>query len=161
MGATVCVACKHPPGILMRVFKREEYQMPVLGGGMRTETRAVALGDPVRINGPAVPHGRTPGYAIVGGFALTPNVPAEIAKAWMEQNKDSALVQNGLIHIHEKVEGCTSEAKQNRTARSGLEPLDVSTTHKNGREVPKDPRWPARTNPNLSGIQTDKRDDAA
>ena len=40
---TVVVACKHPPGILMRVFKNEEYDVPVLGGGTRKEFRSIAI----------------------------------------------------------------------------------------------------------------------
>jgi len=160
-GPTVTVACKHPPGIIMRVFKREEYDMPVLGGGTRKESRAIAVGKAVKINGPAVPFGHTPSFVIAGGYALTPNVPADVANAWMEQNKDSDLVQNDIIHFHEKAEFAEKKSKEQSAVKSGLERLDVRTATKNGREVPRDPRWPARTNPNLSGIRTDSRDDAA
>lgn len=158
---TVTVACKHPPGILMRVFEMDEYEVPVLGGGMRKERRAVAVGDPIKINGPAVPYGQRPSFVIAGGYALTPNVPADFARAWMEQNKSSDLVKNSVIFIHEKADYATEKAKEQRAVKSGLEPLDVGTTVKNGRQVPKDPRWPARTNPNLSHVATDVREDAA
>jgi hypothetical protein len=159
MAATVVVACKHPPGIVMRVFEREEYDVPVLGGGSRKESRAIAVGEPVKINGPAVPFGQTPSFVIAGGYALTPNVPADVAMAYMEQNKNSALVKNNLIFIHEKPEFAQKQAREQKAVKSGLERLDVGMVTKNGREVPKDPRWPARVNPNLSGVATDKRDD--
>lgn len=160
-GSTVVVACKHPPGIIMQVYRREEYDVPVLGGGTRKESRAVAVGKSIKIHGPAVPFGQTPAFVISGGYALTANVPAELAQKWLEQNKESDLVKNDVLFIAGSSESAEKQAKEQKSVRSGLERLDVGTTHKNGREVPRDPRWPARVNPNLSGVQTDKRDEAA
>jgi len=161
MSRTVTVACKHPAGIIMRVFRMEEYDVPVLGGGTRKEARSLAVGEPVKINGPAVPHGRAPAFVIAGGYALTPNVPAEVAGAWMEQNKDSALVKNHLIYIEKTQARAVSHGKEQDEVKSGLERLDVRMVRKGGRDVPRDPRWPARSNPNLSNIATDKRDEEA
>ncbi|HEY0120644.1 MAG TPA: hypothetical protein VGC14_02595 [Rhizobium sp.] len=158
--STVVVACKHPPGILMRVFKSEEYDVPVLGGGTRKEFRSVAIGEPVKINGPAVPFGRAPSYPIIGGYALTMNVPADVAKAWFEQNKDSALVKNDVIHMNETMEFAEGQSNEQEEVKSGLERLDVRSVQKNGHNVPRDPRWPAKLNPNLSGVETDTRDAA-
>ena len=158
-GGTCVIASKHPPGIFMRVFKREEFDTPVLGGGTRRESRGVTVGDTIKINGPAVPYGKAPPFVIAGGYALTPNVPLDFATSWMEQNKDSALVKNNLLFIHEKQEFAEKRAREQKDLKSGLEPLDVGTIFKNGVPAPKDPRWPARVNPNLSGIATDKRND--
>ena len=55
----VTVACKMPNGIWMTVYGQEDYDVPVLGGGMRTEKRAFALQEPIKINGPAVPQGQS------------------------------------------------------------------------------------------------------
>ena len=119
---------------------------------MKSFSRTIPLGINI-ITGCAT----TP-FMIAGGYALTPNVPADTALAYMEQNKSSDLVKNNLIFIHEKPEYVEKRAKELKATKSGLEPLDVVTTHKNGREIPKDPRWPARLNPNLSGVSTDVRD---
>ena len=157
-GGTVCVACKLPAGIIMRVFKQEKYNVPVLGGGTREEMRAIPVGDQIKINGNEVPFGKAPPFVIAGGYALTPNVPADIALTWIEQNKGSDLVKNNLIFIHEKTEYAEKRAKELKATKSGLERLDVGVTHKAGREMPKDPRWPARLNPNLTGVSTDIRE---
>lgn len=159
MSAVVSVACKHQPGILMRVFDLTEYDVPVLGGGTRKESRATASEAPIKINGPAVPHGQAPGYLIIGGYAITPNVPAAIATKWMMQNKDSDLVRNNLIFISDKADTVEKKAKEQKEIRSGLERLDVRSIQKDGKEVPRDPRWPAKINPNLSGVSTDLRED--
>ena len=158
MAGTVTVACKHPPGILMRVFKSEEYDVPVLGGGTRKEARSVAVGTPIKIRGPAVPHGVSR-EDIAGGYALTPNVPADVAMAWMEQNKHSDLVRNNVIFVQEKHDMARGKAKDQKEVRSGLERLDVGMMDKGGRKVARDPRWPAKINPNLSGVETDNRSD--
>ncbi len=157
-GGSVTVACKLPAGILMRVFNQEKYNVPVLGGGTREEMRSIPCSETIKINGNLVPFGQAPPFIIAGGYALTPNVPADIALTWMEQNKSSDLVKNNLIFIHEKTEYAEKRAKELKATKSGLEPLDVGTMRKDGREMPKDPRWPARLNPNLTGVSTDIRE---
>ena len=118
----------------------------------------MAIGAPVKINGPAVPFGQTASFVIAGGYAMTPNVPADVAETWMFQNKDSDLVKGNIVFIAKKPAAAEKQAKEQSSVKSGLERLDVGTIHKNGRDVPRDPRWPARTNPNLSVIGSDKRD---
>jgi hypothetical protein len=162
-GPTVTVCCKHPPGIIMQVFKHEEIEVPVNGmpGVTRKEFRAYPASEQIKINGPAVPFGKAPGFVIAGGYALTSNVPADIAKAWVDQNKDNPLVLNKIVYVEEKAENATAKAKDHKAVRSGLEPLNPGTIFKNGQELPSDPRWPRKTNPNLSDIGTDRRDSAA
>jgi hypothetical protein len=159
--AALVVICKHPPGILMRVFEKEEIDVNVLGGGTRKEPRSFAVGESVRINGPAVPFGQAPRCRIVNGYAITTNVPAEAARKWMDQNKTSAMVRNGLIDVFPDVQTAEAEAKKRGRILSGLEQLDVGSIQKNGRTVPRDPRWPAKVNPNLSEVRTDDRVEAA
>ena len=161
-GGTVTVACKIPAGIWMRVFEKDEYDMPVLGGGTRKESRALPKGEPIKINGPAVPFGKVPPFMIKGGYALTPNVPADIAQEFMRQNANSDMVKNNLIFIHEKHEYAEKRAKELKAVKSGLEPLDIGTMRKDGREMPRDVRWPARIpgphGTNLSTVATDVRE---
>lgn len=163
MAETVTVACKWPLGISMCVYEITEFERSVknVPGVMYKNLIARAKGAPVKINGPAVPYGQAPAFLIAGGYALTPNVPAEFARKWMEQNKDSDLVLNNLIYIQDKPDGAAKQAKEQKSVKSGLEPLDVGTMFKNGQNVPRDPRWPARVNPNLSRVSTDRRDEAA
>jgi len=157
--AGVTIGCKLPNGFYMTVYKSEPHNLPRLGGGTVEEQRAVPLGSPIKINGSAVPFGQRPAFVIAGGYALTQDVPADVAKAWFEQNKHSAMVKNGVVIMHEK--DTRGLAKEQAEIRSGLEPLDVTTKTVNGRTVPRDPRWPPRTNPNLSGVGSDVRDTAA
>lgn len=159
-GETVTVACKHPPGIFMRIFAREEYDIPILGGGMKKDSRAIALCDPIKINGPAVPFGQTAPFVISGGYALTPNVPADIALKWMEDNRDSAMVKNKVVFVHAKQAGAVDQAKDQKEVLSGLERLDARMVRKGERMVPRDARWPKATNPNLTVVASDTRVDA-
>jgi hypothetical protein len=158
----VTIACKWGPGIFMTIYRQEEDFEMVIGGGQRRVTRAVAITDPVKINGPHVKWGKTPAFVIEGGYALTSNVPADVAEHWMEANKDSPMVRNNLIKICEDQEYLVEECREFQETKSGIERLDTRTIHKNGKEVPRDHRWPTKTNPNLSELATDKRDaDAA
>lgn len=159
--SALVVICKHPPGIWMRVFETEMIDVQVIGGGSRKEKRALAVGEPVRIYGPATPHGQTPRCRIVNGYAITTNVPADVARKWMEQNKSSAMFRNGLIDVFADIQTAEAEARKRGRTQSGLEQLDVGVMSKNGQQVPRDPRWPAKVSPNLSGVQTDTRDEAA
>jgi hypothetical protein len=158
-GGTVTMACKHPSGLLLRVFEQDSFDVPVLGGGMRKETRGVAVGEPVRVHGPAVPYGQAPKYIIAGGYALTPNVPADFARKWMEQNKDNPIVKNQVVFIMDKQEDARAKAKEQVAVKSGLEPLEPGTVRKNGRDEPRDPRWPKSRNPNLTDVVSDSNKD--
>jgi hypothetical protein len=162
-GGTVTIGCKLPNGFFMQVYRLEDITEPVLGGGLRQATRGVAMGTPFKIFGTAVPHGQRPPFVIAGGYALTPNVPADLATAWFEQNKESAMVVNKVVFMHEKGDSAQRMGKElGKDTRSGLEPLDVGVKNLGeGRMAPRDPRWPARVNPNLSQVGTDLRDDTA
>lgn len=158
----VTIACKWGPGILMTIYRQDEDYELVIGGGQRKVLKAVAINDPIKINGPHVRWGQMPAFVIEGGYALTPNVPAELAEKWMEANKDSPMVRNNLIKICEDHDYLVEECREYQETKSGIERLDTRTIHKNGKEVPRDHRWPSKTNPNISELGTDKRDvDAA
>lgn len=156
--STVTVGCKLPAGIFMQAHKMEEIQEPVLGGGTRTAKRAVPVGPKVRINGNAAPQGSVSPHAVDGGYALTYHVPSETAHEWMKANRDSAMVRNGLIFVHDKPESAKSQSAEMAETLSGLERLNVSHRRdRDGNMVPADPRWPRSRNPNVSDIVTGSR----
>lgn len=76
------------------------------------------------IRGPAVKYGEIPAFVISGGYALTPNVDADLYDAWMVANKSSDMVQNHCIFAHAKTSDASAQAKEMIDEKSGLEPLD-------------------------------------
>ncbi len=152
---TVTVACKMPNGIYMTIYGMHDHDVPVLGGGMRTEKRAYPMNEPILIHGPAAPQGQSSKHLVIGGYAMTPNVPAQVAKKWMHDNRDSPLVQNKVVFIAASSERATSQATELKAMRSGFERLDPGKNVVNGQNVPKDDRWPRSATPrNLSDVDT-------
>lgn len=121
---TVTVACKMPNGVQLRVFRMVEQAELVMGGGTRMTQRAEPIGNPVILKGNAIPFGVTPEHKIIGGYALTEDVDAQFFRKWLEQNADSALVQNKLVFAWEKVSTVEGQAREQALLRSGLEPED-------------------------------------
>ncbi len=88
-----------------------------------------------------------------GGYALTPNVPADVARAWMDANQHSDMVRNHVIKICDDELEARAECIEYAEVRSGIERLDVGVTYQNNQQVQRDPRWPKRANGNLSTIE--------
>lgn len=120
---TVTVACKLPHGLILRVGQMIDRDEPVMGGGTKKVKQFQPAGAPVKINGYAAPHGKSPNCATAGGFALTPGVDAEFFAKWMGQNKSHPAVQAGLIFALVQENDAAAEAKDRRSLRNGLEPL--------------------------------------
>lgn len=142
MATTVSVACKMPSGLILRLFRMEDYSEPVMGGGTRTSQRAVQVDEPVRIHGVAVPFGRFPRTPIIGGYAITPNVDAEFFAEWLKQNAEHDVVKNNLIFTHDKPDFVEKRARDNEKRLSGLEPLNPEMTARGNKMIPVDPRFP-------------------
>ena len=122
--ATVTVACKVPNGLILRLGTMETSPVPILGGGTRSEKRWRYDGAQVRINGPKrAVEGGDPSSPIANGYALTFGVPSEFMKRWMADNKDSDIVQKGLIVVHEKRDELKAMTAEHRDTRTGLEPM--------------------------------------
>ena len=145
--AFTSVACKIPTGLILRVFNFEDYDELTSGGGYRTVKRAVPVGEPVKIHGPATKFGEAPKTQISGGYALTHNVDADFFAAWLAQNADHDAVKRGLIFASEKRNVAQDEAREKKEILSGLEPLMPG----------KDKRIPRPGSPNLSAIETADR----
>ena len=135
--ATVTVACKYPGGLILRRHVMRAKTELVMGGGTREVTEAIPTGERFVVNGPSREPGKMPfqrsqsGAAIKGtqvdvtsGFALTPNVPKDLWDSWLEANKDSAMVRNGLIFASSQATSVKAQARDHEKQRSGLEPID-------------------------------------
>lgn len=121
----VTVACKHPNGIILQLCAPFTYTDPRTG---REITEYQKTGEQYKLNGFAVPRG--PDFdaekiqPLAGGFGLTHGIPADFFRQWMEQNKDTDLVKNGLVFCMATEADARAKAKERaKDVVSGLEPL--------------------------------------
>jgi hypothetical protein len=135
-GSTVTVACKVPNGVVLQLCQKVEWDEETPSGS-RKRVRYDKTGETFVVRGPAVPYGN-PNVAatpLVGGYALTPGVPEDFWKAWLEQNKTTDMVTSGMIFAHGKVADTRAEAREKKDLRSGLEPLVPDTDRRMPRSV--------------------------
>lgn len=126
---TVTVASKLPYAIVMQCSEPTEKKELVLGGGVQKVMEYDKAGQSFVIQGCAIPRGndRNPEWdypQIVGGFALTPGVPADLWVKWCEEHKDTPFIKNGLIFAEDRRDFASAAAKERRELKSGLEPID-------------------------------------
>jgi len=133
-GETVTVACKLPHGLVLRVFRGIEIDVPVMGGGTRKEKTVEPLEQVYTAYGWSHPQNAAPHCTILAGYALTGGIPKEHWDLWLSQNKNSAMVKNGLIFAHASTASAKDQAKDGRTIRSGLERLDPNNLPKIGKQ---------------------------
>lgn len=150
---TITVASKMPNGLVLRLFRMEEFAEPVMGGGQRQSQRAIQTGDEYTLNGTAFSieralRGDLPRHQIAGGFALTPGIPRDFWEQWLKQNEKSDMVRNGLIFAQASEQRARDAALEKEGLRSGLEPLDPDRLPADVRRIKRD------TNPG-SGASSD------
>jgi len=121
MPGTVSIACKLPSGLQLCIYDMEDSSEPVMGGGWKTVKRAVKIGS-VKIRGAARRPFDDP--RILGGYAITENVDADVWDKWLADNKGSDLVTKGLIFAHAKLADTQAHARDGRGVRSGFEEVD-------------------------------------
>lgn len=140
-GGKVTVACKLPHGLRLQSFRMEDFEQPVMGGGVKTGKIAVRDHEKgeVVLNGNRVAVGATPHCDLAGGFALTHNVDAEFFEHWLKANHDNPAVKNGLIFACDDPHFAADQAKEQASIKSGAEPLDM---RKNDKGKPRDLRVP-------------------
>jgi hypothetical protein len=135
--ATLTVCCNFPPGLILHLcYEGDDLESGY--NGPRTVKRWYRdLDHEVRINGPALatmyidPKFRPDNPPIVsGGYALTPGVSKDFWERWLEQNKDTPLVQNKLIFANTSVEDASAKAKDFQKNRTGMEPVDQDSPRK-------------------------------
>lgn len=125
-GEKVTVACKLPNGLVLRVFSMVDKDEHVMGGGVKTTKVAQEFPERVVLNGWSHPQNHSARHQIEGGFALTPGVDKEFFDLWLDQNKDSDVVRNGLVFSQARTDSAASAARERKDVRSGMERLDPS-----------------------------------
>ena len=124
-GGMVYVACKLPAGVVLHLDEMVEFREATPGGGFHVEKRArVKPGSEIVLKGYAAPFGMPARANMAGGYAITPNVPADYWRAWYADNSESALVKNGILYAHERRDHVVAWATEHKAVQSGLEPLD-------------------------------------
>lgn len=154
---TVTVASKLPMSIEIQLCRPKESR--VTGQfGSTTETVNVKQGAIYVIRGVGHPVGQTPkGFPKApemvesSGFALTHGVDADWFAEWLEQNKETEMVQSGLIQAHGDVEYLEDKTTaEYAKLDSGLGPLNPEG----------DPRQPKSVNSAVSEIRSEPRPSA-
>jgi hypothetical protein len=148
---TVTVACKLPQGLILRVFTMEEVDVQMLNGPPKKVRQANQ--ESARrfvVNGFAHAQNRAPNYEVVGpvitfadgtgegGYALTEGCPKDLWEAWLDQNKTSMMVRNGLIFALPKRDDARAKGLEQQAIKSGLERLDPNNLPKVLRMVETD-----------------------
>ena len=132
---TVTVASKLPIKFALQLCVEKTVQEPVMGGGVRDVKQWYPEGPVHTLHGTAVAYGEQRKCLFMHGAALTPNIPAAFWAEWLKQNRDSAVVRNGIIFAQAKQIDVVAEAKEKIGVRTGLEPLDPTKTHRMGQTL--------------------------
>lgn len=152
-GAKVTVYCNLPHGLRIHADRMTETREVVMGGGYRDVKVAEKIeGSDTLINGTAVPRDaagqamRTPPI-MVGQYAVTRGVDADVWNSWHTANKQSPMVRNRCIFAYpegqeSKGEG---EAAENAKRRTGMEAFAQEG----------DPRAPRPASGNMSRVTRD------
>lgn len=121
----VTVGCRLPNGIILRTF--DMVDTAEVGP---TQTRTVKMarfsGKEFKINGNAFAQNKAPRFGQIDnhGYALTPNVPAEIWNDWKAQNADAEILVRGHIFAHGEERSVRAEATEKKDVKTGMERLD-------------------------------------
>lgn len=124
--ASVSVASKLPMDLTLKLFTFVTKNELVMGGG----TREVKVAEATRgakqfiVQGNSWAQNKGAHQQIVGGYAITHGIPAAFWEQWLDQNKDSDIVVNGMLFAHQEAASTTAEAKEKEGEKSGLERLD-------------------------------------
>ena len=116
--------------------KREQHVKN--GNNAWVEEVYVKTGEIVTIAGTSYPSGQVPEGMperplIVHGAALTFGVDRELWENWLEQNKNTAMVKNGMVFAHSSQDHVRGMAKESKGSLSGLDALNP----KGDRRMPK------------------------
>ncbi|KAA0089357.1 hypothetical protein CIW54_07790 [Paraburkholderia sp. T12-10] len=124
--ATVTVASKAPFDIILKLYDLVELSEPVMGGGYRTfkQYQERLTVKPIVIQGNSWAQNQGPHQQIVGGFAITHDVPKAFWDEWYEANKNSDYIKNEMIFAHAEAASVTSRATDMKDVKSNIERLD-------------------------------------
>ena len=161
---TVTVCCKIPNGLQLQLQKQEKRYEDTRDGPIARPYFA-KFGKVYHVHGPAYPTGTVPkGYPrppeIVGGYALTHNIPVEFWEQWVEQNKLAPYVvapdgaEHGMIFAYASHRDAVSACREYEELLSGMEPLSTDED-KNGKLI--DSRLPRPQNMAVAKIAPEPR----
>jgi hypothetical protein len=138
---TVVVASKLPMDLVARLYDFVERAEPVMGGGFRKFKVAEPRQDAKAfiIQGNSFPQNKGAHQRIVGGYALTHEIPKAFWVEWYEQNEKADYVVNGMIFAHTEDASTVAHAKEMEGEKSNLERLDPQNLPK-GLETDTDMR---------------------
>lgn len=157
-GRTVTVACKVPSGLVLQLQRPMRRREPAMGSATPQEvTYMVKYGDRYTVKGPSYPVGTPPkGFPKPpmneGGFALTPGIPTDFWKQWVEQNQNAPYVKSGAIFAYTDIDDAVACAADNEGYLTGLEPISTDED-KNGRLT--DRRLPRPLNMSVAKVGGD------
>lgn len=124
-GDVVTVGLKSPNGIILQLQKEVIVRYPKRDGGMMEvpEFHPDYEAPTYTLNGNRAPFGEQPKCLVVGGYALTPNIPKDFWVEWLAQNKNLDLVKNKMIFAHDREDGARGIGEDLKATKSGQEPL--------------------------------------
>lgn len=137
----VTVASKLPMSIEIQLCKPSTRTSTGQYGSV-VETVQVKTGAVHVIRGTGYPRGEAPeGFPerpqmikdAGGGYALTPNIPADFWAAWLEQNAETDMVRNGIVKAQADLDSLAADAKDHAAIDSGLGPLNPKGDRRNPR----------------------------
>jgi len=103
----IAVGCKLPHGIHMDIRKLGEPTERVTLKGTNSLQQGL-----IRVS-------------MIGGFAVTENVPKPFFDKWMQDNKNHPAVRNGLIFHHKQLASVVDMGKEREgDVISGLDPIN-------------------------------------
>jgi hypothetical protein len=85
--------------------------------GKATEMKAFRYGETYTLNG-------ANSSKVIGGYGITRNIPGDFFDAWLEQNKDLALVRNNLVFKQPSLDQAEDQAEEQADLKSGMEGID-------------------------------------
>lgn len=145
----ITVGLKWPAGIILRVYEMVD-DGEMTQQGYKPIKKAQQVGPKVRLRGyyddakQQFGSKTIPIPSMPGSFALTHNVDATFMAAWLEQNKDSDIVKNGLIIVAKSPADAAAMVSEREKMKCGIEPLD-----------PEKPPPGMRGRRNMSAVQPD------
>lgn len=122
----VTVACKIPQGLILQLCQRTTY-FEDTPSGTRERVRFDKCGKRYVARGTSYPNNPPAGYAprpiMIGGYALTQNIPADFWEEWQEQNRASAFIENHMLFAFPSLADVRSAALEHKDVVSGFEPI--------------------------------------
>ena len=139
MPGTVTVGCKIPSGLHLRLYTMVEKDIFVNGTVYKTK-EAVPDDRRYKINGCARYVGADSPHDIRHGVGLTHGVDKDFFEEWLKRNASMEVVRDKLIFAHEKPVEVEAQAKDRKSLKTGLEPLERADSNIRDPRLPTDLR---------------------